>query len=135
MKKRWEKKQRFCIDVGVFNTEVMVFVNHSEREILAWAKKAVPDDIETVKEEIENWDEHVASRSEDGRMCRLAGSFFVLLKPYANLSSTVSSLVHELTHVTQYLLRRRRVPLTQDTEEVHAYLIDYLVREAANKML
>lgn len=43
------------------------------------------------------------------------------------------SLVHEVTHATQYLLRRLRVELREDTEEVFCYHIQWLLSEIVKK--
>lgn len=50
------------------------------------------------------------------------GGSVIWAGPYA----TVGCLIHECLHVVAHLLRSRDIPFTTDTEEVYAYLIDFL---------
>jgi len=68
--------------------------------------------------------------SEVGRMIPCGSAFMILTRfDKDNFREAVGILAHEVTHVVQYLLRDRRVPLQEDTEEVYAYLTEYLMVE------
>jgi hypothetical protein len=43
---------------------------------------------------------------------------------WAHPSSKMGTIVHEIVHAAHHLLDRRSVPLSEDTEEVYAYLIE-----------
>jgi len=45
---------------------------------------------------------------------------------WANENIDTGTLVHELVHTAHHLLDTRSVPLSEDTEEVYAYLIEFL---------
>lgn len=45
---------------------------------------------------------------------------------WANPKATVGILVHEVVHAALHLLKKRATPLSEDTEETYAYLIQYL---------
>lgn len=45
---------------------------------------------------------------------------------WANPGASVSDLIHEIVHAAINLLRDRGIPLGQDSEEVYAYLIEFL---------
>lgn len=42
--------------------------------------------------------------------------------------SQLSTLVHEIVHAAHHLLEKRDTPLSSDTEETYAYLIEFLFK-------
>lgn len=118
----------------MFKVDVGVAVNLKERDVMKRLRALCSDEAQLaeVKSEIDGWDG--CSRTE-GRMCLMGGGFVVLLrtidKPFHKIASLVT---HEMVHVTQYLLRKRRIPLSEDTEEVHAYLTEHLVEDALARL-
>ncbi len=119
----------------MFRVDVLIAVDCSEKDLAQWAKKHAPLHLKTMTDAVKGWDEAVASGITEGSMVQHGGGFVVFLKPNKNWIRMFGCLVHELTHVTQYLLNDRRIPLTKETTEVHAYLVEHLVMEAASKML
>ncbi len=85
-------------------------------------------------EGIKGWDEDDGVATE-ARMYPLPKGFIVFINPRASWISTFGSLVHEMTHVSHYLLRDRRIPLNEDTEEAYTYLVEYLVTTVARTIL
>lgn len=137
VRKQFWHKQYFVLDVDVFRVQVGVAVNLSEAEIKHRMEEdgTIAEAMKEVLEHLDGWDEMDVRRSGIGRLLLAAGAFVVTLKvDKQDFRSAVGILVHEMTHVTQYLLRHRRVPLTEDTEEVHAYLVEYLVEAALREM-
>ena len=132
--KRWQKKRIFVVDVAVFKVDVLVAVDCGEKDVLAWFKKHGAAKHDEVKEVISEWDED-SKTSTLGRMYQASGGFIVFLKSHQSWIEMFGLLVHEMTHVTQYLLKDRRVPLSMDTDEVHAYLVEYLVKSVAREIL
>lgn len=47
---------------------------------------------------------------------------------WARPDARLSTLVHEITHAAHHLLSRRDTPLSEDTEEVYAYLNEFLFK-------
>lgn len=46
---------------------------------------------------------------------------------------SVGALVHEIVHASHYLLSERAIPLTEETEEVYAYLTEFLFNALTKK--
>ena len=133
-RKFWHKQTHF-IDVTLFDVDVVVMVNMAEHEILAelvrsGTRRKLMDALKSGGE-LSGWD----TGALHGQMIELGDGFLVLLRLDKNqFRKSVGTIVHEMTHVTQYMLRQRRVPLSEKTEEVHAYLVDYLVRETLDRI-
>lgn len=130
MKKRKEywRSQVIRLHIDVYDTDVVLSINTNGRDTL---KKIKPHKryLEEVKSCCDGWD--AKSKSTDGCMYQVGGGFLVFLDLQKGKFRTgVSLLVHELTHVVHYLLRDRRIPLSEETEEAHTYLIQYLTKAA-----
>jgi hypothetical protein len=135
MKRRqfWHK-QFHVLSADVFKTDVGLAVNMTRAEVERAVRRKCTDEalLKPWLEAIAPWDEETQVR---GSMTLLGGGFVVLMKADKNnFREAVGTLVHEMTHVTQYLLRHRRIPLNEDTEEVHAYLVEHLVHNALRRM-
>ena len=130
--KVWTDKSDFLVRVDMFKVDIVFICNCNEKKTKKALKRACGDNYSNFKkEQLEGWDDD----DHLGRMIPFRGGFIVLLKGTGGGFRTfISVMVHEITHVVQYLLRDRRVPLTEDTEEVHAYLTEYITREALLKL-
>lgn len=135
MKKQFWHKQMFCVNTDVWRVDVVVSINMSGKEtyrkLRRW--KIPAKSLIDAKKMCDEWDND--EDSIDGRMYKLSGGFLVFLNmPRTKFRQAVGTLVHEMTHVTHYLLRDRRIPLSEDTEEAHTYLVQYLTTEALKRM-
>ena len=130
--KVWTDKSDFHVGVDMFKVDIIFVCNCNEKQVKKRLKKACGSNYPNFKKKyLEGWDDEITM----GRMIPFMGGFIVLLKGTGGGFRTfVSIMVHEITHVAQYLLRDRRIPLTEDTEEVHAYLTEYITREALLKL-
>ena len=130
--KVWTDKSDFYVSVDMFKVDIVFVCNCNEKRAKKALKKACGSNYKDFKKkQLEGWDNDLSL----GRMIPFKGGFIVLLKgDGGGFRTFVSIMVHEITHVVQYLLRDRRVPLTEDTEEVHAYLTEYITREALLKL-
>lgn len=128
----WWDKKFFVVDVDMFRVDIGFCINSSEKEAANWIKKMSGDQFKNFDlKELNNWDTDAQCL---GRMIPFMGSFIILIKPHnMNFRDFVGTLTHECVHVAQYLLRNRRIPLSEDTEEVHAYLTEHLVTHALKK--
>jgi len=127
---RWQKKQVFCISADVYRVDVVVAVDSKEKDVYEWAKKNAKKHASEIAARIKGWDDD----SCEGRMYPGNG-FIVFINSNESWIKTFGTLVHEMTHVVHYLLRDRRIPLIEDTEEAYTYLIEHLMTEAAREML
>lgn len=123
----WEKSKYLTLEVAMFRVDVVVFLNMNETKVKKVLHRITKEKYKKdIDEEIGDWDKDCDAYT-DGRMCEIGGGFIVLLNSKPTLAETISVIVHEMTHVSQYLLRERRVPIEESTEEVQAYLIEHLV--------
>jgi len=130
-KKKWSDKQDFYISVDMFKVDIVFICNCNEKEVKERFKKASGDNFKHFKKGMtEGWD----NIYNTGRMFSFRGGFVVLLKNEGNFRRFVANLVHEVTHVTHYLLRDRRIPLNDDTEEIYTYLVEYITEQALIKL-
>ena len=125
-KKEYWHKQSFYMNVDMFSTDIVVFVNKSGDEIKNELKRLAPNKYEHFDESsLDHWDEGLVT---NGMMVPFTGGFVVFLKlEKDSFRESVSLITHEMTHVTQYLLRNRGIELSTETEEIHAYLVENLV--------
>ena len=47
----------------------------------------------------------------------------------SDVCSSDLTLIHEIVHSVHYIFREREIPLSEDTEEVAAYMIEYICNE------
>jgi len=67
---------------------------------------------------------------EEGQMYMLEKVFAVRVKLFKDSHrQNLGTITHEITHIVQYILRERRIPLNVDTEEVYAYLTEDLLKK------
>lgn len=59
-----------------------------------------------------------------GQFIKLAGGGYAI---WVKKKNDPASLIHEITHFVQYLFRDRRTPLTEDTEEIYAYMTAHII--------
>lgn len=128
-------KQFHVLTVDMFRTDVGLAVNMTEAELHRVLRRncSKSELIEEAMHEAEGWDAGVGAMY--GRMLKMGGGFVVLLRTEkGEFRRAVAHLTHEIVHVAQYLLRNRRIPLSEDTEEVHAYLTEHIVESALRKL-
>ncbi len=125
-KKDFSDKKIFVVHVGVYRTDIVFCINSSRAEIIEWFKKNAKASLK--KTELDGFHE---TETNEGRMIQISGGFLVLLKVKKDyFREFVGNLVHEATHVSHYLLRDRRIPLIEDTEEAYTYLVQHIVVQA-----
>ncbi len=132
-KKLYYDKNQFVVSVDMFRVEVVVLVNGTDAENKKWLKKICGSKYEGLDEsQLEDWE---TDPTNEGRMIQHRGGYIVLLKFFPKkYCQAIGTLTHEMTHVASYLLRRRRIPLSEDTEEVYAYLTEHLVSESLRRL-
>lgn len=132
-KRKWTDKKSFHMEVPLFKIDIVFMCNLTEIEIPVHLKKICGEkNFKNFKPKIiKGWD----SITSEGRMLKFMGGNIVLVKnKNGNFREFLSILIHEITHVTHYILRDRRIPLNEDTEEIYCYLTEYITEQALIKL-
>lgn len=111
------------INVPIFNCNIHLFTGDKDN-----IKKALQ--AEFGEEGTELFNEIKADDSVDGSSIMLSNGYKIIwLSKYPNTDSDKSILVHEIFHTAINIMLSREIKLNNDTEEVCAYLIEYLYSE------
>lgn len=111
------------INVPIFNCNIHLFTGDKDN-----IKKALQ--AEFGEEGTELFNEIKADDSIDGSSIMLSNGYKIIWLPeYQNTYSDNSILVHEIFHTAINIMLSREIQLNNDTEEVCAYLIEYLYEE------
>lgn len=63
------------------------------------------------------------------------GSKFILrLKDYPSTNDDYSYLQHEIFHIVAFIMEKITMPLTDESSEAYAYLIQYLTKKIYDKL-
>lgn len=121
MKKPKRTLREIFIPLEIFNSQVVVLIGHTQNEVLDWIKKNIdkPEHKSLALEAMTNIPNNVR-----GRTVLLSGGGSIIWI----IEQKNSTIVHELFHSTYHILKNREIPLSEDTEEVYAYLLEYLTK-------
>ncbi len=120
-----EKKKKAIIrfvPVMLFNSEV-VLVRCEWDQFLSTSKEFIDEDKFKKLEKMAT--EHGDEPSTLATQFPLGGGGSII---WAKPDVTLSTVVHESIHAAIELLKKRAIPLSEDTEEVYAYLIEFLFK-------
>lgn len=131
MKKRPEKYREITIDSECWNTYVSVMIGGDRRQRRALLYRCkVGDDA------ADRWLDHMRDLDPRGAVTMYddvgtPGNVFVYFPtiPKNTDPQDLGSVTHEMLHVTNRILRQKRVTLCHESEEAFTYLTEYLVRE------
>ena len=134
-KRNFWTPQFFYVSSDIFRVDIAVAVNLSEKEIINHFKKTANTKANNeIMEKIKDWDKDSANITE-GRMLEVQGGFLVLLKLEKKFRKAVGNIVHEMTHISQYLLKNRDIALEDEgIFEVQSYLLEHLVTQTLYKL-
>jgi len=111
------------INVPIFNCNIHLFTGDKDN-----IKKALQ--AEFGEEGTELFNEIKTNDSVNGSSIMLSNGYKIIWLPkYQNTYSDNSILVHEIFHTAINIMLSREIQLNNDTEEVCAYLIEYLYEE------
>jgi hypothetical protein len=111
----------------LFNVEVVLVVSEW-KDFLDGATEFVKDN--NYKELEEMYKGHGEDISCLGTMFPFDGGGCVI---WIKNDEKIGTLVHEITHAVQHILKKRAIPLVFETEEVYAYLTEYLFNSLIKK--
>jgi len=124
------KKRYFKISCDVFTQDIIFCFNMTTSDILKVLKKynALNDHNKAVFAED-------SPPNVCGTLYFLEVGYLIALKWDDNrFRTSLSCAIHEITHLTHYILREARTPLQEETEEVYAYLMADLTLKFLNKV-
>lgn len=129
----WANTQHFLITVDPFGIDVGFAINSTPEKTRRWLKQKGSENYKTFTEE-HRLDEFVKDGA-DGEMLKFGGAYLILLRSTPEgFRYFLGTAVHEITHVIQYILRRVRTPLCDETEEMYAYHIGNLTNKFLMKL-
>lgn len=135
MKKLQEDRKRsFLVSNDTYRQDILFCFNMTGKE----AVKALAKISKTIAEENKDYilgDQDHKRDSVDGTMYPLTRGYLVMLKwPKKNFRYNVCNAVHEIMHVTHYILRNVRIPLEENTEEAYTYLQQDILKKFLFKL-
>lgn len=122
-----EKKQYFNISIDTFRVDVAVFINYSMEEAIRMAKKKKK--LHKLAEYLGECDGNdLLEGANEARMYPLKQGYAVFFKFYKDSHrKNIGSIAHEVSHIVSWILLDRRIPLSKDSDEVYAYLMEEIV--------
>ena len=129
-----DKKRYFVINSDVYHQDILVCINLTPAEAIkvycSKNKEATDEDKKMLKADTEH-----NLNSTLGTMFPMSKGYIVILKWHKNnFRRDLCTGIHEFTHVSHYILRNIRIPLSVDTEEAYTYLVEDLMRKFLFKL-
>lgn len=121
-------KRLFLIQHATFDSQTLVTIGKSDKEIVAWVEK------NTLIEITEDFVALIAGPG-DGRTV-LDGAFTMMrFKEWNGTNSDIARLAHEAFHLTEFVFNRIGVQYDMDISgEAFAYFIQHTVKQVLNKL-
>jgi hypothetical protein len=117
MKKKKEKEYYSLLSLQIPEVDIGFRINMSAER----ANKLTFDKYKL--KPADNFGKFSDDGSTKGQMVKIkSGGYAIWVKDIKDYKT----LLHEIVHVVQYMYRDRRTPMTEDTEEVYAYSIQYI---------
>lgn len=125
-------KAHFIVGNQTYRQDVLVCFNMSPEECVKVLKrihsKLTQKDIDYILGD-------KGTTATLGTMYPLEVGYLVRLKwRKESFRANVLTAMHELLHVTHYILRNVRIPLEENTEEAYTYLMEDLFRQLLHKL-
>jgi hypothetical protein len=125
--KKLSKKQFFIVSTDTFDCDIAVFINYSYQEALKIKGIRFVELKELLKDALDLEDNITDQTEIKGRMIPMKKGYAVFLKFYKDsFRLNIKLALHEFSHVVSWMLMDRRIPLSKDTDEVYAYVIEDL---------
>lgn len=119
------KNKIFIINYVIYPFDVLVCLGSSRDQVLGKLKK--------LGVHLDDKDKDLLIMSGVGRTVMLdKGQTILWLKKYPKVGCDV--MAHEVFHAVEFLLSRIGMPLTRDSSEAYAYLIQYLTKSINIKL-
>lgn len=112
------------IECKMFESSVYIFIGKTV-ELKSYIENVIPEKYRIILEDLEDLEE-----SRYDGVTYYCGNICIIR---VNNFSDLSILIHELMHATYRILNIHDINLDHSTNEVYAYMIGYLTKEALNK--
>lgn len=129
-----KKRHLFRFSVDVYFADIVIAINATTDEICSYLKRqeCSAEGIKTARQWLADWDEN---ETTIGMFFKFGGSFGISIrhKPPIDFTETI---VHELCHVSQFMLKMRGINYTNSHagREAQAYLMECLWRKTIQGM-
>jgi hypothetical protein len=106
----------------IYDFDLIIFTGGTEKEISKYLKSIVPDDVEDEVDEIDFKSRGYTFMFSSGQTIIRFGK-----------DSNMGTVAHEIFHAAEFLMRRLRMTLSDDSSEAYAYLIGYITNQYYQK--
>ena len=132
-KKSYSDKQAFVVALDIFDVDIGVCINMSEKEIKQWVKKVSGKKYKHFDEEkVNDWDK---DETDVGRTIYFLSGVILLFRfEKDQFRKSCGIIVHEVAHTVFHLCNTRRTPLVEDTDEIYAYMTESLMKKILYKL-
>lgn len=110
------------IKCDIFESHVYIFIG-KVLELKSFIEKELPEKYKIILEDLEDPGYYDGTTYYCGNICIIRVNSF----------SDLSILIHELMHATYRILSIHDIKLDESTNEIYAYMLGYLTKEALNK--
>jgi len=121
----------FSIYIPIYGQDVIISYNCSSDEFIKhWKKKVSKNEIDNFLE-FRDFVDDFKKGTSNAKFAYKEGShiLIILLRPIKDKLYFQSIVLHEVCHLVFYLLDKRGLPFTLETDESYTYLIQYVYRE------
>ena len=134
MKDKSDRKRSFVVGGNVYKQEIMFCFNMTPQEAFKVLKRTYQGATKEDEEYVAG-DKEFEKVATNATMYPLSKGFLILLKwPKNSFRENLCIVAHEITHTVHYIMRRVRIPLTEDTEEAYTYLFEDILRKFLHKL-
>jgi len=116
--------KKFKIDVSLFKTTVFVWYCSATQATKLYSKTTYFKDDPDIKFEGHGKTLYIPLVAP-----------IVWVNDSIGFVEEIATLTHEFTHVVNGILLHKGIPLNEDTDEVYAYFLEYLIRESLKKIV
>lgn len=128
MNKKIKKlKEPYYINIALFRVDVMLWVGPAKDFVMALEGNVAEEHMINIRE---HFKEHPIEDTTLGRLVEVSGGGSVIwMKEHAR-----NTLNHECVHAATYIIRSRCMNVCSETDELLAYLVEYLISEFTKQM-
>ena len=120
-------KKHFKIDYGTYPFDCLIYIGHSDEEVIKHFERNYYNLSDEEKEVLE--------MRGHGRAGEIKGGYFLRLEDLdIKNPNSLALMSHEIFHLVDFLLRRIGMTLSEDSDEAYAYLIQYLTEQILKKI-
>ena len=113
----------FIVNHGTYPFDIMVFIDKSDEVVYKELSKHL---------DLTDEDKEILKCEGNGRTVMLeAGQTVMRIKNGKQFHETIA---HEIFHAVEFLFRRIKIKLNEDSDEAYAYQIQYITKQVYEKL-